>query len=110
MTRKKLEIEVLPSGAVRSPFTDETTPLVKDLAEDLGATPKVKRASQIEWEDVGEKSGWTVRAQHDPTLGIRQSKDAGNVVSRDNDLPLVVFSSRETALKAELQFFWSLLP
>jgi hypothetical protein len=102
------EIEVTPAGKIRTVYKDEQLPTL----EKLGAV-SVHRASNVEWEEIGNEKGWTVRAAHDPELAIRTIFDKAHssfrrVVSREGDI--AVFTTREAALGYEVLHFWELLP
>lgn len=105
-----VELEIGPTGTIRTIYKDEKLPLLNDLGE-----VTVKRASNVEWEQIGEERGWTVRAAHNPQLAIRIVIHGGRfaqVVSDadDRNAPVAVFTSREAALESEERFFWKLLP
>lgn len=103
---KAIAINFTPQGVMRSIYKDELLPLYESLGK-----PKVQRASNVEWEESSDGSGWTVRSAHDPELAIRsilQDCCYKRVVSRIGDL--LVFVTREAALEAEVEHFWELLP
>jgi len=102
---ERAEFEILPSGEIRMMYDDLRSKQVADL---LGASiVEVQRASHVEWEKVGEESGWTVRAAHDPELAIRRHAN-GQVLALKG--PLAVFPTREAALASERLHFWDLIP
>lgn len=95
-----------PNGKVVAAFTDETQQTLQAVGH-----PEVARASNVEWERIGNDEGWTVRAAYDPELAIRAVLHSGGyrkVVSRTGDI--LCFVTRAAALEAEQQFFWELLP
>lgn len=101
-----VELEIGPTGTIRTIYKDEKLPLLHDLGK-----VTVKRASNVEWEEISGQSGWTVRAAHDPELAIRLViRDCAfrQVVAKEGDI--AVFVSREAALESEERFFWELLP
>jgi hypothetical protein len=112
--RGKISMEVGPDGTIRTIYADD----VPALAQDIGGSFRVARASNVEWEeglDVGGKTlnGWTVRAAHDRELALRIDffdKDYPLVVSKDPALPVARFLSREHALEQEVKNFYKLLP
>ncbi len=106
MTKKKVELEVGPTGTMRAYYDDSVAGALKKLG-----SMSVKRASNVEYEKGKEEEGWTVRAAHDPELAIRVILEGAcfkRVVSKTGDL--LFFNTREDALDAELTHFWELLP
>lgn len=113
-----IELEISPDGTVRTIYSDE----VHAFAEELGFTiSKIQRASNVEWEEIEalaegwdrKVEGWTVRAAHRPSLAIRyarQDRSPSPVMEVSETGPIVVFKSREEALKFEVRHFWKLLP
>lgn len=103
----EIELEVTPTGRIRTIYKDGRQELLQSLASHW----RIKRASNVEWEEGREYTGWTVRSAHDQTLAIRAIIKDGRfsrVVSREGEL--LYFVSREAALEAELDHFWKLLP
>lgn len=98
-----VEIEFTTKGEARAVYKDE----LRDVMEELGPV-RVARASLVEWEDVDGRSGWTVRAAHDPELALRVVDWCRWEPRREGSL--VTFQTREEALREELKFFWQLLP
>ena len=100
-----VSINFSTDGKARVIYKDELLPLYSELGD-----MKVARASNVEWEEIDEAQGWSVRAAHDPELAIRIILDGGyrKVVSRQGEIAL--FVTREAALESELNFFWELLP
>lgn len=102
-------------GTIRTIYQDG----VESFAEELGAeVSSVCRASTVEWEEVGPTmKGWVVRSVRDPVLALRGHLAAmvydENVVevrcSRNTDVPIMVFPTRELALELEVKFFWNLM-
>jgi hypothetical protein len=88
---------VFENGTAKMIYHDEEKPLMDKLGKFT-----VTRASHVEWED----NGWTVRSAKNPELAIRKNKGA-QVVSTEGDL--VKFLTREEALKAEVDAFWSIV-
>ena len=106
-----IELEITPTGRIRTIYTDEKMAFLQAMAPHW----QIKRASNVEWEQVGEEKGWTVRAAHNPKLAIRIVIHAGRFAqvvtdADDRNAPPAVFVTREAALEAEKRFFWELLP
>jgi hypothetical protein len=100
------QFRVKPGGAIETPYDDDLVDLVKDMGAKL---TKVRRASNIEFETIGELSGWSVRATHDPELAIRLLPSLlGWELSRSGNI--LLFETREEALAEEMRFFWQLIP
>ena len=109
---KAKSFEVGTDGVIRTIYSDDLNDFTKKLNGEIST---VCRASQVEWEQVGEQKGWTVRAQHNPRMALREkiTEDkwvAEIVCSDDSTINPFVFSSREDALKMEVEFFFQLLP
>ncbi len=68
---------------------DEVTALYSDELRELGGTLRIKRASDVEWDDTAQ--GWVV--------DIRPSKTGGWPLPR-----LGPFATRDEALKAEVDY------
>lgn len=102
-----LEIEFAPDGRVRCIYKDGIVPL---LASALGSELDIARASDVEWEKDQGRTGWAVRAHHDPNLALRINPSGEIVVSKDLGLQLALFEVREDALKSEVKNIWELLP
>ena len=88
---------IFENGQAKMIYHDEERPLMDKLGK-----LTVTRASNVEWED----DGWTVRSAKNPDLAIRKHKDR-EVVSTEGDI--VKFPTREAALKAEVDAFWSIV-
>lgn len=104
-----IELQVLPTGRIRTIYKDER----QVLYDALGPNWKVQRASNVEWED----GGWSVRAAHNPELAIRWALEPEEDlkfhsltfgVSTEGEI--VLFSTREEALLEETKAFFQLLP
>jgi signal recognition particle GTPase len=102
--KETFDLRITDDGSIEGIYQD-------GLASVLGAEEaQVCRASNVEWEDVGENCrGWTVRAAHDNNLAIRSDEHQQLVVSRDLQYALFYFQLRDTALEWEVKFFWQLL-
>ena len=104
---KPIELVITPSGDIRSVYDDSRLELFGQLKGKMS----VKRASIVEWEELNEDSGWTVRAFHDPDLAIRLVVENGAYRQEvRHEGTLAVFTTREAALESEMRFFWDLLP
>jgi hypothetical protein len=100
--KDQFDLKVFPDGSMVGIYQD-------GLAEAVGAeTKEVKRASIVEWEDIGVAQGWSVRAAHNPKRAIRMTYKLVLEVTENDEAP-AVFSSREMALEHEEKFFWELL-
>lgn len=118
-------LEVAEDGTIRTIYKDELI----DFAEKIGGDmTTVCRASNVEWEKVEKPlnarfpdiKGWSVRAAHDPELALRVESSVNGgigdryvdtlVCSRNPNLAIMLFSTREIALQAEVKFFHQLLP
>lgn len=113
--KNQFELLIRPDGSLETIYQD-------GLAEELGAQAvMVQRASLVEWEaDEGACAGWTVRSAHHHAKAIRWTKampsflgtEFGTYVAAmkvDTSGSIVVFKTREDALKAEEHFFWELI-
>lgn len=109
MNEKELNLDVGPDGVIRSIYSDD----LNKVAEGVGEVVRVCRLSNVEWEDHGEGlRGWVVRAAHDTELAIRDvgSAEPVFVVSRDPQLRLAIFTSREVAVAVEVSHYEELMP
>lgn len=78
------------------------------LAEALDAEEvRVCRASNVEWEEIDGRAGWTVRAARDSEIALRTTDWCRWAPSREGTI--VTFKTREEALAEEVKFFWDLL-
>ncbi len=121
---KKISLDFGTDGVIRTIYSDE----LPELAEKIGGEiSTVCRASNVEWEKVEvpasernpQLAGWSVRAAHDPQLALRV-KTVKNITtmtekdvvtcSRDESLPIMLFSTREGAIREEVENFFNLLP
>lgn len=102
--KDSFELKVGPDGTIETIYQDG----IEDFAKEMGAeVSTVCRASEVEWEEIGEQKGWTVRSAKDPHLALREFPDEIQC-NRNSQLPMAVFPTREEALKWEIQFFWEL--
>lgn len=121
---KIVSLDVGSDGVIRTIYKDELNDFAKRIGGEIST---VCRASNVEWERLEKPAsernpqltGWSVRAAHDPQLAIRvqtiphhQTKTAKDVAvcSRDTSLPIMLFSTREGAIEAEIHNFFKLLP
>lgn len=82
------------------------------LAEALDAEEKrVCRASNVEWEEIDGKKGWTVRSAEAPAYRyLRRSAADGSIECTTNGHGHpAMFATREEALAEEVKLFWELL-
>lgn len=114
--KDNFEIEIREDGTIRMMYQDG----VERMAEEMGGTITTScRASDVEWEEVGPNKGWTVRSAYDKELAIRWTHSFTPGGMRPEFVPLnfacskegdiVVFPTREEALKEEVKHFWALL-
>jgi hypothetical protein len=99
-------IELIIDGSkVESIYQDGLADLLD--AEEV----QVCRASNVEWEEVDGRKGWSVRAAHAPNLAIRTLTfwPFTRVVLNDQHYPVTLFQNREEALAAEVSHFWELI-
>lgn len=114
--KSAFEIEISPDDPKLRMIHQEG---IETFAEHLGGEISTScRASNVEWEEVGERKGWTVRSAFKNELALRWM-DAKKVttgvhihplvivVSEEGDL--VVFPTREEAIEEEIKHFWELL-
>lgn len=111
MNEKELNLDVGPDGVIRSIYSDD----LNKVAEGIGTIALVCRLSNVEWEEIGGKKGWTVRAAHDTeiairTLGTPSSRGPFVGVSKRPEHPIHVFETREEALKYEVRDSDQLMP
>lgn len=93
---KDIQIQIQEDGTLVSPYTDDLLPFLNDLD---GKIEDVQRLTQVEME----LGSWTVRANFDPEFAIRV---APNLFYVGRSGVLAIFKTRETALEAEMTFFW----
>lgn len=99
--KKRFSVRFKPDGTMETIYQD-------GVAEALGAkTQEVRRASNVEFETIDGRSGWTVRAAHDPSLALRTTDWCRWAPSREGTI--VTFKTREEALTEEVKAFWGLL-
>lgn len=106
---REMELVIQPDGSIESIYDDDLISLVSEMG---GSFSKVRRASNVEWENGPDGKGWAVRAAHDPSLALRIRTDdlTGPFpwhVSREGSIAL--FTTREFAIHQEVKFFWKLL-
>ncbi len=102
---KIIDLKILPDGRLLGPY-DEA---VMGVAEEMGAEIlSIKRASNVEWEEIEGQRGWVVRACHDAELAIRKKPTGMYHAAKEGKL--VFFKSRSEALDAEMDYFWDLVP
>lgn len=106
MCNEQIELEITPTGLIRTIYKDDRVPFINSL----GGHWRVKRASNVEWEEIGHTSGWTVRAVHNPELAIRWVKSCLLNLHVSVEGPIRFFETREDALISEEHFFFDLLP
>ena len=105
MQEKKLELEVGPDGVIRTIYDDSLNKFAEDIGGEIST---VCRLSNVEWEEIDGHKGWTVRAAHDRELALRYNPYPEVGAGREGRL--IVFESRENALKWEHVFAPDLLP
>lgn len=115
--KDNFELKIDADGTIQTIYQEGIEEFAKDLGADL---TRSCRASNVEWEEIGDHKGWTVRAAHDSELAIRSGKQliyeehpyefSENVVSKNDLRSIIVFQTREEALAEEVKFFWQLLP
>ncbi len=110
--KDKVELEIAPDGTIRTMYQDG----IEKFAEAMGGEVSSScRASNVEWEEIqyttGALKGWSIRSAHDPQLAIREipSPEVYFVCSKDQDLRVALFVTREAALEVEVKYFWELL-
>lgn len=96
-----ISIRITRDGNVESIYKDEMLPVYDALG-----LSKITRASHVEFEN----DGWTVRAAHNPDIAIRKHPHKANAYCVGRYGAIVVFQTRERALKAEVDMFWDLIP
>ena len=104
--KDEFELKIGPDGTIETIYQEG----IEKFAEEMGAeVSTVCRASDVEWEEAGDKKGWTVRSARDPKLAIR-SREQGNITELKclRDGYLHFFETRKEALEVEIQFFWEL--
>lgn len=112
MNEKELNLDVGPDGVIRTIYSDD----LNKLAEETGGTiALVCRLSNVEWEEIGGKKGWTVRAAYDQNLALRtfdppSTRGPHVAASRLEEYPVHVFETREEALKYEKRDAPDLMP
>lgn len=99
--KESFDFLISPDGMVQTIYQDGVEKLVKSMGAEI---THIKRASRVEWEVVGSQAGWVVRAAHDHTLALRGAGE----FSPSREGRLWVFNDRESALAAEVKFFWEL--
>lgn len=103
--KDQFELRIGPGGSIESIYDDGLVKLAQDLGADVSA---VCRASTVEWEEIDGRKGWVVRSAHDPELAIRVTDWCRWGPAREG--ALLMFQTREAALREEIRFFWKLLP
>ena len=105
--KDNVELEIAPDGTIRAMYQDG----IERFAEEMGGEISTScRASDVEWEEAEGKKGWTVRSAYNKHLALRYVTNDGIreiICGRIGEL--VVFQTREDALKEEVRFFWELL-
>src|SRR5579863_3253262 len=109
--KDNFELKIDADGTIQTIYQDG----IEEFAQAIGADlTRSCRASNVEWEEIGDRKGWTVRSAHDSELAIRSgeplTEEARNhpyefkdphVVSRNDLRSIVVFQTREEALAEE---------
>lgn len=112
--KDNFELKISADGTIETIYQEG----LEQFAEEIGGdVAQACRVSNVEFEEIDGKKGWTVRAAHDLKLAIRWEvyfgeppKDwkGGFWVSTYEGAPIAVFETREEALAQEVRFFWVL--
>lgn len=106
--KDEVEIEVGPGGTIKTIYQEG----IEDFAKEIGADiTGVCRLSNVEWEVIGDAKGWSVRAAHNPEFALRFVVKDGQAtfhVATEGDV--ILFNTRDDALRAESDHIWHLLP
>jgi hypothetical protein len=103
--KNEFELKIASDGTIETIYQDGLEEFTKEMG---GEVAQVCRASNVEFEIIGRRKGWSVRAAHDPELAIRLNPELlGWGPSRRGNI--LLFETREEALKEEVRFFWQLL-
>lgn len=110
--KDKFEFKIAPDGTITTMYQDG----IEQFAEAMGGDIKTScRASNVEWEEIeytdGVSKGWSIRSAYDANLAIRDlpGPEVRLVCSREQDIQVALFTTREAALEVEVKFFWELL-
>lgn len=105
--KDSFEIKIDTDGIIRTVHQEGIESFAKEIGGEISTSC---RASDVEWEDFGSnKKGWTVRSAYNNKLALRHSADKEVLCNENEELSVVVFETREEAIKWELKFFWELL-
>lgn len=100
--KNEFDLKITPDGTIETIYQDG----LEDLAKEMGGeVAQVCRASNVEWEEIGTRKGWSVRSAKRPDFALRRLYDAIEPGLVGN---IVLFETREEALTEELKFFWEL--
>ena len=98
--KDQFEIIITKDGKLETIYQD-------GLPQRLDATiEKVVRASNVEYEDIEGRVGWTVRYAKDPSLALRVTDWCRCGPARTGTI--LTFQTREEALAEEVKHFWGL--
>ncbi len=117
---KTLTLDVGSDGVIRTIYSDDLKPLAEKIGGEIST---VCRASNVEWETTDKPAnnypltkGWAVRSNHDPELALRWKRTGTGlpvyevICSRDPELAIALFETREAAIAHEVHYFFELLP
>lgn len=98
--KDQFEIRIQKDGSIGSIYQD-------GLATALDAkVEEVQRASNVEYEHIEGRTGWTVRSAKDPELALRATDWCRCGPARSGTI--LTFQTREEALDEEVKHFWGL--
>jgi hypothetical protein len=98
--KTQFEVIVTKDGSIDTIYQD-------GLAQTLDAkVERVERASNVEYEHIEGRVGWTVRSAKDPALALRSTDWCRCGPARTG--AILTFQTREEALEEEVKHFWGL--
>lgn len=98
--KKRFELTIAPDGTIGTIYQKGLEKFAKDMG---GEVAQVCRASNVEFEVIGRRKGWSVRSAKRPEFAIRITDERGMLPGLVGNI--ILFQTREEALKMELKFF-----
>lgn len=103
--KDKVELKISSDGTIETIYQDG----IEDFAKDVGGEiAQVCRLSNVEWEEIDGRKGWSVRAAHDTEIALRAQDWCRWEPSKTGTI--ILFPTRDEALAEEAKFVWGLMP
>jgi hypothetical protein len=100
--KKEFDLKITSDGTIETIYQEGLEKFAVGIG---GEVVQVCRASNVEFETIGRRKGWSVRSVSRPDLALRRIH--GEIVPGLVGI-VVLFPNRKEALAAEVRFFWEL--